>query len=117
LYFCGFNHFLSRFEFMKKTFAALLQDERLVGDEAFEALHQGYLSAKNLLKQAKTEQATAKQAYQDSVESGGQTPIAKLEQRTHYRQSKCMYEFHALGFELAKQKLYDWLETWHQGQS
>lgn len=99
---------------MKKTFAALLQDERLVGNEAFEALYQGYLTAKNLFKQAKADQLTAKQAFQDSVESGAPTAIAKLEQRTHYRQSKCMHAYHALGFELAKQKLYDWLETWHQ---
>lgn len=90
----------------------MLMDERLAGNEILVPLHKGYLDAKNQVKQAKSEKAATKTAYQAGVQRGEKDGMLMMELLTAYRQAKHLLHFQQLGATLAKQRLYQWLDKW-----
>lgn len=90
----------------------MLLDARLAENAELLALRQSYQELKEQVKQAKVEKSVAKTAYQKAVQSGEKDGLKMLELLTQYRKSKHMLHYHALNSDLAKYKLYQWLDSW-----
>ena len=100
---------------MKKKIEHLLAEGKLSGNAEFKKLHKAHESAKVVAAQAKTVKSTAKGTYRTLLEGQHKGQSEQLvELLGDFRKAKYMQQYHRVEADLAKHRLYQWVEGWLQ---